>query len=294
MFWDPLKEQLYDYVNGQEDLKKGIIRAIGNPHERFLDDRLRMMRAVRYSTRFNFPIEPATAQAILDHAPSLLPAVAMERVWQEFKKMSQFAHFDTGLVTLHKLDLLPTIFPQLKGIPAEEIQRRLIPLSSYPKQAPTIAELLELFPDHSLEELFNLCDYLKLSRDERDIAQFLHHAKAMLQMRDDLEKIEWAQFYANAHSSLSIQIASAHLSPEKRGHFLQTHAERFQSLEKAVRRIQTQSPVVRADQLIKQGISPGKKMGMLLKEAERISVNQSIEDPDAIIQFLKKSTLWNN
>ncbi len=42
----------------EEDLKKGIIRAIGNPHERFLDDRLRMMRAVRYSTRFDFPIEP--------------------------------------------------------------------------------------------------------------------------------------------------------------------------------------------------------------------------------------------
>ena len=298
MFWDPLKEQLYDYVNGQEDLKKGIIRAIGNPHERFLDDRLRMMRAVRYSTRFNFPIEPATSQAILDHAESLLPAVAMERIWQEFKKMSQFAHFDRGLVTLHKLHLLPTIFPQLSDVPTEEIERRLTPLASFPKQAPTIAELLELFPDHSLEDLFNLCDYLKLSRDERDVVRFLHHAKSMLQMPDawqaKLEPIEWAQFYANAHSPLSVQIASAHLPPDKRELFIQVHKERFQSLEKAIRRIQSQSPVVRADHLMKHGITPGKKMGLLLKEAERISVNQAIQDPDAIIQFLKNSTLWNN
>src|SRR5581483_6125203 len=173
----PLEQKLYDYVGGQEDLKKGVIRAIGNPHERFLDDRLRMMRAVRYSTRFNFPIEPSTLQAILDHAEGLLPAVAMERVWQEFKKMSQFAHFDRGLVTLHQLNLLPTIFPQLTGVSVQEIERRLLPLSAYPKEAPTIAELIELFPDHSLEDLFNLCDYLKLSRDERDSVRFFHHAK---------------------------------------------------------------------------------------------------------------------
>lgn len=297
MFWDPLKQQLYDYVGGQEDLKKGIIRAIGNPHERFLDDRLRMMRAVRYSTRFNFPIEPATLQAILDHAESLLPAVAMERVWQEFKKMSQFAHFDRGLITLHKLNLLPTIFPQLKGIPLEEIAKRLAPLSLYPNQTPTIAELLDLFPDHSLEDLFNLCDYLKLSRDERDIVRFLHHAKSMLQMpeawQSKLEKIEWAQFYANAYSPLSIQITSAHLPLEKRESFIQAHAERFLSLKKAIHRIRSQTPVVRADQLMKHGVVPGKKMGALLKEAERISVNESIEDSDVIIQLLKNSTLWN-
>lgn len=297
MFWDPLEEKLYDYVGGQEDLKKGVIRAIGNAHERFLDDRLRMMRAVRYSTRFNFPIEPATLQAILDHAESLLPAVAMERVWQEFKKMSQFAHFDRSLIALHQLHLLPTIFPELKGVSVEEIERRLAPLSAYPKEAPTIAELLELFPDHSLEDLFNLCDYLKLSRDERDSVRFLHHAKRMLQMPDDwqakLEKIEWAQFYANPHSSISTQITAAHLPKEKRDPFIQSHKERAQSLEKAIRRLQAHTPVVRADHLMKQGIAPGKKMGALLKEAERISVNQTIEDPDAIIQFLKNSSLWN-
>src|SRR6185437_5720237 len=54
MFYDPLQKKVLDFVSGQEDLKKGIIRAIGNPHERFLEDRLRMMRAVRYGTRFGF------------------------------------------------------------------------------------------------------------------------------------------------------------------------------------------------------------------------------------------------
>ena len=298
MFWDPLKEELHDFVDGQKDLRKGIIRAIGDPHARFLEDRLRMMRAVRYSTRFNFPIESETLQAILAHASSLLPAVAMERVWQEFKKMSQFAHFDTGLVTLHKLTLLSKIFPQLKEIPLEEIQNRLHPLSNFPEDAPTIAELLELFPDHSLDQLFDLCDYLKLSRSEREIVRFLYHAKQMLGMPEEwllkLEKIEWAHFYANEHSQICLEIIAAHLFYEKRHQFLEAHMHRRQILEQAILRIQSQSPIVRADHLLKEGINPGKKMGLLLKEAERISVNEGIESRDAIIQLLKNSALWNN
>ena len=297
MFWDPIDEKLYDYVDGQKDIQKKIIRAIGNPHERFLEDRLRMMRAVRYSTRFNFPIDPETFQAILDHSESLFPAVAIERVWQEFKKMSQFAHFDAGLITLHRLNLLPTIFPQLKGIAIEEIQKRLLPLSSFPKKAPAIAELLELFPDFSIEELFALCDYLKLPRTDREMVRFLHHSKNMLRMprewQEQLENIEWAKFYAEPHAHLCIEIICAHLPLEQRKPFLLEHKKREEVLKAMILRIQTQNPLVRADHLIKEGVSPGKTMGLLLKEAERLSANTGIEDSAAIIQLLKNSPLWN-
>lgn len=297
MFWDPLKNELHDFVEGQKDLKRGIIRAIGDPHERFLEDRLRMMRAVRYSTRFNFPIELETHQAILAHAPALLPAVAMERVWQEFKKMSQFAHFDAGLATLHELNLLPTIFPQLKGVSLDEVKKRLRPLEAFPKKTPTIAELLELFPNSSLEQLRDLCDYLKLSRAEREIVRFLHHAKQMFGMPEQwqakLEKIEWAQFYADDHATVCLEIIAAHMPEEKRHSFLTDHAKRKSTLNSAIERIKTQNPIVRADHLLQLGIPPGKKMGLLLKEAERISVNEDIQDRERIIQLLKNSTLWN-
>jgi poly(A) polymerase len=259
MFWDPLKNELHDFIGGQKDLEQKVIRAIGDPHERFLEDRLRMMRAVRYSTRFHFPIEPETYQAILSHAATLLPAVAMERIWQEFKKMSLFAHFDQGLIVLHRLNLLPTIFSQLKEIPIEEIQKRLAPLAFFPKEAPTITQLLELFPGRSLDQLLELCDY----------------------------------FYANKDAKICLEIIAARLSSEEKQIFLREHAQRRQSLEKAIQRICSQTPIVRADNLMKEGISPGKKMGTLLKEAERISVNEDIEDRAAIIQLLKKSSLWN-
>ncbi|MBS0615294.1 MAG: CCA tRNA nucleotidyltransferase [Verrucomicrobia bacterium] len=296
MFYDPLEEKIYDFVGGQKDLKKGIIRAIGNAHDRFLEDRLRMMRAVRYSTRFGFPIEPDTLQAILAHAPTLLPAVAMERIWQEFQKMSRFAHFDSGLITLHQLQLLGTIFPKLRDVPIEEIQSRVRAIEHFPKGSPPIAELLDLFPDHNLQELYELCEYLKLSRSDKEFVTFYHHAKSLLNMPDKwqekLEPIEWARFYAHPHAHLCLEIIAAHFTPEQRTTFLEEHARHRQLLEQPIMRIQSGAPIVRAEHLIKEGIETGKKMGLLLKEAERISVNQGIDDRGKIIEQLKKSSLW--
>jgi poly(A) polymerase len=296
MFYDPLEEKIYDFVGGEKDVRKGIIRAIGSPEERFKEDRLRMMRAVRYSTRFNFPIESDTLQAILSYANQLLPAVAMERIWQEFKKMSQFSHFDTGLITLFQLGLLQTIFPALKDVPIEEIQNRVRHIERFPKGSPTIAELLELFPDHSLKTLQELSDYLKLSREDRELLEFLYHAKNLLNMpkkwREKLEPIEWAYFYANQHCEISLKIIAARFDPKEAEAFLEEHVRHRQLLEQAILRIQSKTSIVRAEHLLAEGIKPGKQMGELLREAERISVNQGIEERAKIIAILKKSPLF--
>lgn len=290
MFYDPLTQKFYDYVDGKKDIEEGVIRAIGSPHERFAEDRLRMMRAVRYATRFDFYIEPATMNAILAHSNELLSAVAMERIWQEFKKMSQFSHFDAGLVMLHQLNLLPNIFPALKEISIEEIETRVQHIPRFPKQAPAFTELLELFPKASLQEVLELCDYLKLSNKEKEFASFYHHAKNLLTMPDSwlkkLEKVEWAHFYANPHAELCIKILSSHYSVGQQESFLNQHAKRAHSLENAVRRIQSKNPIVKAEHLMKAGILPGERMGKLLKEAERISINKDLEDPSAVIKLL--------
>lgn len=296
LFYDPLKEQIFDYVDGLKDIEKGVVRAIGDAQARFSEDKLRMMRAVRYSTRFDFPIESDTLQAILAQAETLLPAVAMERIWQEFKKMSQFAHFDSGLVTLHQLKLLPTIFPQLKDMPIEKIQQRVQAIGRFPQGAPTIAELIELFPDSSLQDLLELCDYLKLSRSEKEFVEFYHRALHLLSLPDrwkeKLEPVEWAYFYANKQAQIVLEIIAAHFLPDDSVKFLDDHAKHRQLLEQPILRIQTQSPLVRAEHLIAEGISPGKSMGELLREAEKISVNQGIDDRQSIIKILKKSSLW--
>jgi len=77
---------LFDYFNGQEDLENGVIKAVGDPEERFNEDALRMMRAIRFSAQLNFDIEENTLKAITHHA-RLLKKIAVERIHIEFIKM---------------------------------------------------------------------------------------------------------------------------------------------------------------------------------------------------------------
>ncbi len=296
LFFDPINEKIYDYVNGEADINSGIIRAIGNPDERFFEDRLRLMRAVRYATRFNFTIEENTLKAIRAHAPDLLPAVAMERVWQEFKKMSNFAHFDTGLIMLHELGLLPVIFPDLKGTPLSTIKKRLQYIERFPKGSPTFAELLELFPSHDLDAIFVLSEHLKLSNKEKAFAKFYHHAQALFNMPqawlDKLEPYEWALFYADPYSEIGIKMIA--IKQQDPDHFLAQHKTQHKQLENHIHRLQTKNPYLRAEQLKAEGIKPSEKMGDLLEEGMRLAINHNLEDPQAILKLLKESPEWNH
>jgi poly(A) polymerase len=83
---DPLTNDVLDFVGGRKDLDAGIIRTIGDPERRFAEDKLRMLRAVRFAARFGYAIEPATFQAIQKLA-SQINQVSRERVRDELSKM---------------------------------------------------------------------------------------------------------------------------------------------------------------------------------------------------------------
>lgn len=295
MFYDPLTNTLFDYVKGKEDLQKKVIRAIGNPHMRFLEDRLRMIRAVRYSCRFSYKIEDSTKEAIIAHANSLFPSVAIERVWQEFVKMQKFGNFKTFLLKLHQLHLLQTIFPKLAETPEEAISKALGALDHFPENAPVISQVLELFPSFHLQDKLELCKYLKLSNQEKEFV--IYYEKIFLLYRScqkelSLDLFDWAYLYAHPQFTPSLKMAIAPLSKEKREEILLEHEKKMHSLEKEIHRIQTNSPLVTSKHLMNEGVAPGISMGKLLKEAEKIAINLKITDPKKIILELKKSSFW--
>src|SRR5271169_2810295 len=82
MYFDPASGRIIDLVGGMRDLRAGVIRAIGDPLERFEEDRLRILRAVRFAARLDFAIEPATWAAIKRAAPSIT-VVSAERIGEE-------------------------------------------------------------------------------------------------------------------------------------------------------------------------------------------------------------------
>lgn len=119
LFYDPIKDIIIDYVGGQKDIQQRIIRAVGEPERRFQEDALRMLRAIRFASRFNFSIEPATWNAILKHK-SLIQKISVDRIREELIKMFTSPGAGNALRLLDKAGLLVEILPEvadMKGIP---------------------------------------------------------------------------------------------------------------------------------------------------------------------------------
>ena len=115
---DPLPECIFDLVEGQRDLKAGIIRAIGEPSLRFAEDKLRMLRAVRFAARLGFEIEPRTFAAIQDQAASI-HQVSCERTRDELTKILTEGAARRGFELLDETGLLVQVLPEvsrLKGV----------------------------------------------------------------------------------------------------------------------------------------------------------------------------------
>lgn len=112
LFYDPLADELHDWVGGQADLEARRIRTIGDPAERFGEDRLRLLRAVRFAVQLGFEIEPATFAVVQQHAAAIRE-VSAERIRDELLKLFRLPHAAHGLDLLHESRLLPEVLPEL-------------------------------------------------------------------------------------------------------------------------------------------------------------------------------------
>jgi poly(A) polymerase len=109
LFLDPVDDRVIDYVGGQDDLRAKLLRAIGNADERFAEDHLRLMRAVRFAARLDFQIEAATATAIVAHAHQLI-RISPERVADELRRMLTGNNSTVAWRMLWELALIHPIF----------------------------------------------------------------------------------------------------------------------------------------------------------------------------------------
>ncbi len=113
-----LHSKVLDFVGGRDDLEAGVIRAIGDPELRFAEDKLRMLRAVRFAARFGFTIEPRTMCAIQQQAATV-SQVSNERVRDELTKMLTEGHARRAFELLDESGLLPHVLPEvaaMKGV----------------------------------------------------------------------------------------------------------------------------------------------------------------------------------
>lgn len=112
LFYDPIANELHDWVGGEADLRAKLIRTIGSPDDRFGEDHLRLLRAIRFAAQLGFDVEAQTWAAVQKHAEKIR-IVSAERIRDELNKLFTAPHAARGLTLLQESGLMPHVLPEL-------------------------------------------------------------------------------------------------------------------------------------------------------------------------------------
>ncbi|WP_345685321.1 CCA tRNA nucleotidyltransferase [Novipirellula caenicola] len=163
LFFDPVESQIIDYVGGREDLNRSLLRTIGDPRQRFAEDKLRMLRAVRFATTISFQIDAETANAIAENAGEI-EVVSGERIGVEMRRCMASEHLLSGLDYLRELQLAQHVLPELLQMDhariAQFFQKRR------PRDFPVALAILLLASPAANAALKAITERWKLSNEE--------------------------------------------------------------------------------------------------------------------------------
>ncbi len=182
---NPLKNQeLVDLFGGEKDIKKQIIRAVGEPSDRFKEDALRMLRAIRFSAQLGFSLEPKTQRAIIKLAGSL-KFISQERIRDELIKILASDRPAEGIILLHECKLLQYIIPELEqGVNVKQDRHHIYPVFKHNVLA------LKYCPNKSwqvrLAALFHDIAKPKTRKIIKDVATFYNHEYLGAKMVDKI------------------------------------------------------------------------------------------------------------
>ena len=190
LFFDPIRNEVIDYVSGREDLAAGVVRAIGEPLDRFREDKLRMLRAVRFAATFRFHLDTRTADAIRQFATEL-NQVSVERIAQELRRMLSHSSRATAVKMLEETSLLAEVLPEITStsglLQQDEILDALGLLESISFEAALSLLLKPLYASGEQEirrrvaRIEEVCRRLKMSNEEIDCVCWLLNSLPVLE-----------------------------------------------------------------------------------------------------------------
>ena len=253
LFYDPIAEQLHDFVDGRKDIDARILRAVGRPGERFAEDHLRMLRAVRFAARLGFVIEENTKSAIAD-LQKKIATISRERIGEEIRMMLEHP---ARVSTLDLLAAFPQMFEEVFGLPlnSEAIQDDWPVTAGLPAETTRpvalFAMLLDLQLSTPADHVAMLRARLMLSNEETDELTWLTAKLPRLEEWEDLAKSALKRMMADERFH---HLESVYRADPTNAEQLLAFGERTTSLrEEGV----APPPFVTGDILIKLGAAPG-------------------------------------
>ena len=262
MFYDPLKEKVIDYVDGKADLKNRLIRTIGKPNERFGEDYLRMLRALRFSTQLGFAIHPATWSAIRKNAKKITK-ISGERIAIELEAILTNPNRSAGASMLVESGLDEAIFP---GFKCKQAQFAIDVLAQLPKKVNFALAIASLFAGCPTEFALEKCRILKLSRNQNKHIKFLLNNRGKLledQMPLSRLKLVLSEPYFCDLYELQRAIQKARPDGKAGIAALNSLRKRIKDLGDIELR---PKPLLSGHELIRLGAVPGPTLGQLAEE----------------------------
>jgi poly(A) polymerase len=178
MFLDPLDGRVLDYVGGRDDLEAGVVRAIGVPAQRFGEDYLRMLRAVRFAARLGYRLDTDTREAIVAHADRL-PQVAAERIREELERMLAHASRAEAWRLLAACGLITELWDGAAHL-GDAAERTAEMLKLLPAEADFVAALAIVLEEHTPRDADTAGRALSLSNEQREAVVWLVQQQAAL------------------------------------------------------------------------------------------------------------------
>jgi poly(A) polymerase len=316
MMLDPVSGEVLDFVGGRKDLEAGIIRAIGDPARRFAEDKLRMLRAVRFAARFQYEIEAETMAAIQRHAPEI-QVVSRERVRDELTRMLSEGNARRALLLLDECGLLKEVLPEItamKGVQqppefhpeGDVFVHTLLLLENLPHPCPpTLAwgALLHdvgkpatfrvapdriRFDDHvdvGVKIAEEICDRLRFSNSDTTqvLALVDNHMRFSHATRMNQSTLKKFLRMPGFDEHLALHRADSLASHR--------NLSTYEFVQKKLAEIPPEKirpvPLVTGDDLIAAGHAPGPKFREILEAVEDAQLEGRLSSHDAALEFVK-------
>ena len=268
MFYDPLKKKVIDYVGGREDLKKKIIRTIGKPQERFSEDYLRMLRAVRFAAQLDFEIEKNTLNAVKKYSGNITK-ISGERIAMELESLSAAVKRARGVKLLLSTGLAERIFAAFKNKSTGEFAKKIFEI--LPKEITFELAAAAIFAGCATDEAMENLEILRLSRNQ------LKHINFLLVKRDyllgELTLAQLKMIVAEPYFEDLCLLQKA-IQKAKGRSMSAVLAVRKRVKELAGKELKPK-PLLNGHEIIGLGVKPGPQVGIVSKE---LYVRQLCED----------------
>jgi poly(A) polymerase len=278
LLYDPMEQRVIDYVNGQADIEAKIVRAIGDPHARFQEDKLRVLRAVRFGARLGYKIEPATWEAVVAMAPAI-HQVSSERIREELLRILTEGQAAPGFRMLEESGLRKQILPEVDC--TIHIERSLAMVQ---RGAPPDFAMSVLVHETPIRQVQDIIERLKFSRAE------IHHVLALVENLPNFYKVRdmslsaIKRFFRLFRFEDHLELARIHGAAA--GEDLENYRYALRTYRGWTPEDIAPRPLISGEDLIVLGFPPGPRFKEILTRIEDEQLEGRLADHSQALQFV--------